>query len=129
MDEIRGILGQGVTELVKANPANFHRTRDKVFDNLSEAFRQHRHNIKELREKKWKFAGKDIGSWVVTGSLGVAAAATGAAIWALGALAADQVLGAPKLKDIPKTMRDLADESKELRRSPVGMLFNVSDRA
>ena len=128
MDEIRGILGQGIAELVKANPANVHRTRDTVFDNLSEAFRQHRRNISELREKKWKFAGKDIGSWFVTGSLGVAAAATGAPVWALGAIAADQLLGAPKLKDIPKTMHDLAEESKKLHRSPVGMLFDISEK-
>lgn len=128
MDEIREILGKGVAELVEANPANFHRTRDRVFDNLSDAFRQHRKNLNELREKRWKFAGKDIGSWLVTGSFGIAAAATGAPIWALGALASDQLLGAPKLNNIPKTMQGLVEENRKLHRSPVGMLFDIREK-
>lgn len=128
MDEIREILGKGIAKLIEANPANFHRTRDRVFDNLSDAFRQHRKNINELREKRWKFAGKDLGSWLVTGSFGIAAAATGEPIWALGALASDQLLGAPKLRDVPKSMQGLVEENRRLHRSPVGMLFDIREK-
>ncbi len=41
LDEIRNILGKGIDELTKANPANFHRTSDQVFDNIHAAFAQH----------------------------------------------------------------------------------------
>ena len=128
LDEIRNVLGIGINELIQANPSNFYRSRDQIFDNISAAFIQHETNIKTLKAKKWKFAGKDIGSWLVVGSLGVAAAATGMPVWGLAAIAADQLLDAPKLRGIPKSIRDLADESKKIQRSPVGMLFNISKK-
>ncbi|MCG8497570.1 MAG: hypothetical protein MI796_16205 [Enterobacterales bacterium] len=128
MDEIRSILGKGVHELTSSNPNNFHRTRDQIFDNINEAFEGHKANIKALRSKQWKFAGSDIGSWLVTGTLGITAAATGAPIWALAALGADQVLGAPKLKEIPSSIKELINENKNINTSPVGMLFNVNKR-
>jgi hypothetical protein len=125
LDEIRNVLGIGINELIQANPSNFYRSRDQIFDNISAAFIQHEKNIKTLKAKKWKFVGKDIGSWLVVGSLGVAAAATGMPVWGLAAIAADQLLDAPKLRGIPKSIRDLADESKKIQKSPVGMLFNI----
>jgi len=125
MDEIRNILGNGINELIDANPSNFHRSKDHIFDNIYNAFTQHQKNIDELKAKKWKFAGKDIGSWLVVGSLEVAAAITGTPVWGLATIAADQVLDVPKLKDIPKSIRELADQNNKLKKSPVGMLFNI----
>jgi hypothetical protein len=127
LHEIRELLGNGIDELVNANPANFHRTTDQVFDNLDGAFEAHRKAIRELSDKKWKFAGSDIGSWFVVGSLAITAAATGVAVWGIAAVAADQLLDAPKLKDIPKGVKEFAKESAELNRSPVGMLFKVRE--
>jgi len=129
MDDIRNILGKGIKELTASNPNNYHRSHDQVFDNINEAFNQHKQNIKELRDKKWKFAGTDIGSWLVMGTLGVTAAATGMPVWGLAAIAADQLLDAPKLKNIPGSIKELAKENKELNQSPVGLLFNVSKKA
>ncbi|MCA3061772.1 MAG: hypothetical protein ING60_18380, partial [Rhodocyclaceae bacterium] len=109
--EIRGVLAKGVNELAQANPTNFYRTSDHVFDNIHAAFAEHKRNIEELRSKKWKFAGRDMGSWFVVGSLAVTAAATSLPVWGLAAIAADQLLPAPKLKDIPKSIKELASES------------------
>lgn len=128
MDDIRAMLGSGINDIVESKPTNFHRSRDKIFENINNAFSQHKQNIDELRAKKWKFAGKDIGSWMVTGSLGVAAAVTGMPVWGIAAIAADQLLDAPKLKDIPQSIRDLADESNKVKKSPVGMLFSISKK-
>lgn len=125
--EVRDILNKGVEDLAMANPTNFHRTSDLVFDNIHEAFAEHQKNIDALVAKKWKFAGSDLGSWVVVGSLAVTAAATGAPVWGLAALAADQVLKAPKLRDLPQSIKDLAIENAKLKRSPVGMLFRLSN--
>lgn len=124
--EIRAVLAKGVNELALANPTNFFRTSDHIFDNIHAAFTEHKKNIEDLRSKKWKFAGTDMGSWFVVGSLAVTAAATGLPVWGLAAIAADQLLPAPKLKDIPKSIKELASESHKLRQSPVGMLFKYS---
>jgi len=126
LGEVRSILAKGVEELATVNPTNFHRTSDLVFDNIHAAFAAHQKNVDELSAKKWKFAGSDIGSWVVVGSLAATAAATGSPVWGLAALAADQLLKAPKLHDIPKSIRDLAEETSKQKRSPVGMLFKYS---
>lgn len=128
MDEIRSILGSGIDELINANPDNFHRSQDKIFDNINKSFAQHQQNIKKLTAKKWKFAGQDIGSWLVMGTLGVTAAATGMPVWGLAAIGADQLLDAPKLKEIPKSIRELSDENNKLKKSPVGLLFNISKK-
>lgn len=128
MGDIRAMLGNGIEDIVNSNPANFHRSRDQIFENINSAFTQHKKNISELRAKQWKFAGKDMGSWMVMGSLGVAAAVTGMPVWGLAAIAADQLLDAPKLKDIPQSIRDLADESNKVKKSPVGMLFSISKK-
>jgi hypothetical protein len=126
LGEVRGILSKGVEELAMANPTNFHRTSDLVFDNIHAAFAEHQKSVDALAAKKWKFAGSDIGSWIVVGSLAATAAATGTPVWGLAALAADQLLKAPKLRDIPKSIKDLADETKQLKRSPGGLLFKCS---
>ena len=124
--EVRSILATGVEELATANPTNFHRTSDLVFENIHAAFAEHQKNVNELTSKKWRFAGSDIGSWVVVGSLAATAAATGTPVWGLAALAADQLLKAPKLRDIPKSIMELAEETRNIKRSPVGMLFKYS---
>jgi len=128
MDEVRKILGEEIEGLVLADPTNFYRTTDNILENIQAAFIEHRKKIQELREKKWRFAGSSIGSWLVVGSLAVTAAATGQPFWGLAAYAADQILDPPKLQSIPKSIKELADESKKNRRSPVGILFELSKR-
>lgn len=125
MEEIREILGKGVNDLIEVNPANFHRSRDQIFENINSAFSQHQKNLDYLSGKKWKFAAKDIGSWLVVGSLEVAAAVTGTPVWGMATIAADQMFDVPKLKDIPRSIRDLAEENKKVKKSSVGLLFDI----
>ena len=124
--DIRQILGTGVKNLTETSPADFQATRELVFNNIQTAFTQHKENISVLRGKKWKFAGTDLGSWMVVGSLAVTAAATGAPVWGILALGAEELLAAPKLREIPKSIRALVEQTRSLRRSPVGMLFKLS---
>ncbi len=126
LDEIREILGHGVETISTANPSNFFRTSDQVFENLDRAFDAHKKKIEDLSSRKWKFAGTDIASWLVVGTMEVTAAATGLPVWGLATITANQVFDIPKLKDIPASIKELAEESKKLRQSPVGMLFSYS---
>ncbi|EPG3970000.1 hypothetical protein JH165_001169, partial [Acinetobacter baumannii] len=126
LEEIRNILGHEIKELIKTNPTNCSRTRDQILQNIEQSFDRHRKKLDELKAKNWKFAGKDIGSWVVTGTLGIGAALTGEATWGLGAWIANEVMDAPKLREIPQRFRDLVDQNKQVKQSPVGMLFKAS---
>lgn len=129
IEEIRGIIGDGIEKISNFSPDDFQESSDIIVQNIQNAFEEHKKQIKKLRNKKWKFAGKDIASWLVIGSLEVAAAATGVPIFGLSALAANQVVDIPKLKDIPKDAKKLREESQTLKRSPVGILFKYGGKA
>ena len=126
LEEIRSILGNNIKELVETNPTNCFRTRDQILENIEQSFDNHRKKIDELKAKNWKFAKQDIGSWIVTGTLGIGAALTGEALWGFGAWLANEFMDAPKLKEIPQRYQDLVEQNKQVKQSPVGMLFKVS---
>ena len=126
-DELRQLLGQGVSSLIGINPDNYFRTADQVVENLDSAFRKHQQALAEARQKKLKLYGIDVGSCAVTGALAVAAALTsdpglGAASGLLG------IVGLPNLKDIKTKFKEIAAEDKARRESPTGLLFRHVDR-
>ncbi|MGV0757236.1 hypothetical protein [Empedobacter brevis] len=127
INEIREILAQGIEELVFANEFDFSNTSNKVFNNLNNAFNQHQKNIKELVNKKWKIAGKDFGSWLVMGSVEIASACIGTPLYGLSTVALNQIIDAPKIKDLPKTIKKIKEvdnERRNLKKSPLGLMFN-----
>jgi hypothetical protein len=126
VDEIRSILNSGISEIIEMRPNNFFRSTDKVMENIQSAFAEHEKNLKTLSDKKWKFAGADIGSWIAVGTLELAAAGTGTPLFGMLALAANQFIDAPKLKELPGKYKDLLEEDKKKNRSPVGLLFSYS---
>ncbi len=129
LEELRRILGAGVNEIAAASPEQFESSANQVITNIRAAFNQYDANVDVLRKKTWKFAGRDVGSWLAIGTIGVAAAVGISPILGLAALAADQVLDVPKLKELPGKFKELRQEKKELRRSAVGLLFQVRKSA
>lgn len=128
LDEIRAMLSSGISELIEMRPDNFYRSTDKVMDNIQSAFAEHEKNLKILSDKKWKFAGSDIGSWLAIGTLEVAAAATGTPLFGLAALAANQFVDVPKIKELPGKYKKIIEEDQKINRSPVGLLFRYSKK-
>lgn len=127
INEIRGILSKGIDELVMANELDFTSTSHKVFNNLNFAFNQHQENIKKLVSKKWKIAGKDFGSWLVMGSVEIASACLGTPLYGLSTVALNQIMDAPKIKNLPKTVEKMKETDRErqnLKKSPLGLMFN-----
>ncbi|PHQ29085.1 hypothetical protein [Leeuwenhoekiella nanhaiensis] len=126
INEIREILSKGIDELVMANELDFTSTSHKVFNNLNFAFNQHQENIKKLVSKKWKIAGKDFGSWLVMGSVEIASACLGTPLYGLSTVALNQIMDAPKIKDLPKTVEKMKETDRErqnLKKSPLGLMF------
>lgn len=124
LDEIRHILSGGLKELIEANPSNFHRTGDQVFDNLDAAFRDHEKKIKELSGKKWRFAGKDIGSFVVVGGISITAALTSLPAFAALATVAGMSGYIPNVKELKEKYKNLTAEESEVKNTGVGILFS-----
>ncbi len=126
IDEIRAILSNGIDELTKSNELDFLSTSKRVFENLNEALKKHQENIATLRNKKWKVAGHDFGSWIVMGTVEIAAACIGTPLYGMSAFAIDQLLDAPKIKDLPNSIdkiKDFNKQQKNLRQTPMGLIF------
>jgi len=123
LDEVRDILGAGLKEIVAARPENFFRTGDKVFENLQNAFLIHESKINELRAKKWTFAGRDIGSFVVVGGIEMAAAITGVPLYGVAAAAAGMTGVIPTVKDLKEKLGKIREEQSALDNTGVGILF------
>lgn len=126
IDEIRQILSKGIDEIVLSNELDFLTTSNKVLENLDLAFKQHEESINKLIAKKWKVAGKDFGSWIVMGSVEIASACIGTPLYGLSTVVLNQILDAPKIKDLPITfdkMKEIENEKANIKRSPLGLIF------
>lgn len=123
LDEIRDLLGAGVKEIVAARPENFFRTGDKVFANLQNAFSIHERKVNELRAKKWTFAGRDIGSFLVVGGIEIAAAITGIPSYGVVAATAGMTGVIPTAKELKEKLAKLREEQSNLDSTGVGILF------
>ncbi|MCA3082627.1 MAG: hypothetical protein ING36_05500 [Burkholderiales bacterium] len=128
LDEIRALLGTGIKELVVARPENFHRTGDKVFDNLYAAFNAHEQQLDALRMKKWKFAGLDVGSFLVVGGIEMAAALTGLPLFGAAAATASRLGVIPTAKELKTKFGKLKAEDTKLNSTGVGILFKHGHR-
>lgn len=125
LPELRQMLSSGVNELIQLRPDNFFRTSDQVVENIQKVFDEHRSKLSTLTGKKWRFAGVELGSCVVKGAVQIASA-FGVPVVSLVGAALDQAVDVPKFKELPKRFRSLRDESRLLRTSAVGMLFQLS---
>jgi hypothetical protein len=121
-EEVRAILGHGVSDLIGIKPDNYFRTADQVVENLEQAFRAHQKAIAEARLKKLKLFGIDVTQCVATGGLAVAAALTGnVALGVVSGIASST--GFPNLKDIKTKFTNIVAEDRARKLSPTGLLF------
>ena len=121
-EDVRAVLGQGVSDLLGTNPDNYFRTTDQVIANLDLAFAKHQQALQEAKTKKLKLYGIDVASCVVTGGIAVAAALTSNP--ALGAISgALGVAGLPNIKDIKSKYSQIAEDERRRKSSPTGLLF------
>jgi hypothetical protein len=125
--EIRSVLFKGVQDVVDAEANDFEQVSSRILENLDDAYRKHREAMDELKQNRRRFYGYDIGSWLVTGTIGVAAAITANPALAVAALAAHEVLPAPTLREIPGRLKKLGKREQIQRQTPMGLLFEYKD--
>ncbi|PZO17055.1 MAG: hypothetical protein DCF26_10625 [Burkholderiales bacterium] len=121
-EELRGLLSNGLSDLLKANPDNYFRTADQVVENLDLAFRKHQRELSEAKQKKLKLYGIDVPTCLAVGGIGVAGAITGN-VPLQGISAALGAVGLATLKDIKTKYVEIAAADKARRASPTGILF------
>ncbi|MFM0469647.1 hypothetical protein [Paraburkholderia strydomiana] len=122
MDEVRALLGNGISELIAANPSNYFRTADQVVSNLDKAFAKHQSELLEARNKKLKLFGLDVPACLAVGAVGIAAAKTGNYELSAASTLLGQI-GLPNLKDIKTRFADIRAAERLRSASPTGLLF------
>ncbi|MFJ4392980.1 hypothetical protein [Pseudomonas soli] len=121
-NEVRGIIGQGISDLIGLSSEDYVRSTDQVIDNLDRAFRQHQREILKAKQEKLKFYGLDVASCIAVGGVAVAAAIT--ANPALGAVSGVLgVLGLSNFKDVRTKYKALAEQERKRQVSPTGIMF------
>lgn len=124
MAQLRRLLSNGLEEISVADERSFGQVVENVGANIGNAFEEHRKNLADLAVGRRKFFGFDIGSWIVAGAISIAAASTGNI--PLTILAASLgMLGAPSAKELWADGKKLLETGRQIRRSPVGILFRV----
>ena len=121
--ELRELLGHGVSDLISIRSDNYFRTSDQVVDNLNAAFSKHQKSLREARQKKLKLYGIDVGACLATGAVAVTAALTGN-ITASAISGLLGVAGIPNFRDIKTKYNQISAEDKARRESPTGLLFS-----
>ena len=121
-EDLRKLLSNGITDLIKVNPDNFFRTADQVVENLDAAFRKHQNELYEAKKKKLKLYGIDVPTCLAVGGIGIAGAITGnVPLQSISAVLG--VAGLATLKDIKTKYAEIAVADKARRASPTGILF------
>lgn len=124
IEEIREIIGFGIDELSQTNPSGFYRSADKVFDNLQKAFSEHEKKIKVLTDKKWKFAERDLSSFLIVGGVELTAALTGLPLFGAAAVTASMSGVIPNAKDLKEKYQKFKVEEQLINNSSIAMLIS-----
>jgi hypothetical protein len=128
LPEIRSILGKGLQDLIAARPTNFYRTGDQVFANLDAAIEEHEQKLRELSSKKWKFAGRDVGSFIVVGGVELAAAITGIPLYGVLAASAGMSGLIPTGKELSDKLKALRADQRSIDNTGLGILLKYREK-
>jgi len=121
--EIRETITRGVKEVSTAHPDNFYRVGDHMVDNIRTAFDAHQKQVAELQGRSIRFAGHDVGAMLAAGAVDLTSIVVGTPTFGAASFMVNQLVDAPKLKEIPSKYRELRDAHRELRKSPMGLFF------
>jgi len=124
--ELRAMIGRGIGEINSASDADVSMVADAVIANVDSAFFEHNKQLQALSHSQLKFYGIDVGRYVINGGLLLTSILIkNPAMEALSTLVglSQQFLGNPSPDDLLKRYREMRSKSTDLRRSPVGAMF------
>ncbi|EFH88858.1 hypothetical protein [Ktedonobacter racemifer] len=125
--ELREILSRNIHEVDAASPSALAEVTQTVSTNLEEAFQKHKHDLDTYSQVKRNF-GFDVGAFIATGSVTIAATSTGSIPLSLLALGLTLTVGAPSAKELWPKGKELVKTHQTIKRSPAGILFQQRKR-
>ncbi|HBN2794803.1 TPA: hypothetical protein L2B26_005785 [Klebsiella oxytoca] len=123
MPEVRGILSNGVSELIKSSPSNYNATSQRVVDNVDLALIQHQRFLEKVRREKLKIYGVEVIPFIVNGAFGMASALINKPELALTSAVLGSV-GLPTLKDIRSSFKSNQEKMLNYKKTATGLMFS-----
>ena len=129
--EIRGIITKNLPEILSQDISNdVLNNKKKMIENVKEDLLNHQKNLKEIKNKKYKFAGKTIGSFVVKGGISIAAGPIlGDVIGTLVGGVLSEYIPGTGLKEAPQEYKKIKKENIKIKNSASGILFNLKSKS
>ncbi|MDQ0433508.1 hypothetical protein [Pantoea agglomerans] len=123
MEEVRGILSSGVSELVAASSFDYNKSSQKVIDNVDKAFIQHKRFLEKAKKEKQRILGFEVAPFIINGTFGIASALINrpdlaAASFALG------TFGIPTLKEINTSFKKRSEMLENYKKTATGLIFS-----
>jgi len=120
--DLREIIRAGIAEIDVTAPSALAEVGETVTANLSAALSKHKSGLAALAASKRRFFGLEVGPWITTATISIAAASAGNIPLSVVA-ASVGMLGVPSAKDLWKDGKAILSKGQELKRSPAGILF------
>lgn len=120
--ELREIIRRGITEIDSASEATLLSVGKQIIENIDSAFSEHDRQLRSLSASRYRFYGVDVGRYVVSGGLSIAAPIAQSVFLAFLASAA-ALSGPPSPADLWRKFREIQTRSDDLHRSPAGIMF------
>jgi hypothetical protein len=125
--KLREIISRGISEIEISDVEIREQVYEKVTKNIDQALKEHQKELDDLNRKSKKFYGYDVSKWIVIGGLTLAAPITG--IYELAAISAGaSYLSPPKsTKELRATAKEIKAQKKQLKTTPLGILFKAKE--
>ena len=127
LHDIREMMTRGLGEIERVSEADFDTATDKVVSNINEALEKHNKELIELSSSAKKYFGYDITPWLTCGGLSIAAATTGNIPLSVSAAIAGMI-GSPSVRELWGKGKDLLEDNKKIKRSPIGIFFEAKKK-
>lgn len=123
LQEIRDILGQNVKAIQNVSDEEFVEVGRQIKHNLKEIFKKHDSEVKDLNEKYRRKYKIDVGTILVSGSIGIVSALFPPLTMAAGVTSV--IVGGGSVIQAIKDYISKREQLEALQKKPVAMLFDA----
>jgi hypothetical protein len=127
LEDMRNLLSSEVQSIDSINEDGFRDCLGTIKSNIEKALKNHKKDLESYSSGKKKFFGLDITPWIVTGGFSIVASLIGNVPLSVVAGSITLVTGCPSVGNIWKDGKKLFSDRSKIRKSPVGIFFNLKN--
>jgi hypothetical protein len=128
LSDLRSILNKAVGNISTASEKVYIETVNNIVSELNIEFYKHSKELVALASQNKKFYGFEVSSSLLVGGIGIASAVSGNIPLSAAAAMLGWV-GLPSPRELWRKGKELIKEKHDLKRSPVGLLFEAKHKS